>query len=681
MNNVSRSPVVNSDLASSRSTYQASLLEQPSNQPSNQSIHHQFESDPSPESQRPLEKHLENSSLTTSSRDSPRSDPSEDRLDGSETHSAVFPQYPSILQPNSAFLCQDLDESLMRAPSGYNPSSKPIDWSQIHSAIFPYYPWVWGPNAIRQEDSTPKVNVSPYISCKASRIKSTKTEMSPPKKRSISKALHLMDHSPPPRKRRSMPQAEYGSLQARMPPMVTWQTTPAHPQHQSQHSTGSDYQLHSTPGPTPSGSKQGAPSASSRNLVKDTQPIDPSKANHRSAYDSPALTRHVLHAARKNPGNGGLKEDLKCLKSHLPQVNDSLGLSKLNLSNLLRDIRGNQSPQLVRKTKMPPIHRLADGLFDRVPVHKPLEHASRQAPPTPSNLGSDDTTLVNRLPDLLTEGSSALDTSMDLAWGPARIREVPQQVAAVAAQQSSFQNASTSASGARSISVIISSPLRLPGPKPLVFGLAESDKELSPKGTKKATPRREQPKRTAASKVFNTPTLGPRENGASSRQKKAIPPTESETKRGRQNKGPAAVTKDKATKKKSKLYALPKDFSTDIPIPKAKYNVYFCEWEGCPAELHNLETLRNHVLRVHNKKLPSGARLCLWGKCCQNHDAADNEEKSREQLDRAEFRTKAEWEDHINQAHILPVAWQLGDGPMVTIPGRFFPTHYSYPYS
>lgn len=74
---------------------------------------------------------------------------------------------------------------------------------------------------------------------------------------------------------------------------------------------------------------------------------------------------------------------------------------------------------------------------------------------------------------------------------------------------------------------------------------------------------------------------------------------------------------------------------------RPRFPEFLCEWTGCKAELHNLETLRRHVLFVHGG---SGCR-CFWGKCMASVATAD------------EFRS------HVEEAHMVPVAWHMGDGP------------------
>ncbi|KAK1761395.1 hypothetical protein QBC47DRAFT_369972 [Echria macrotheca] len=77
-----------------------------------------------------------------------------------------------------------------------------------------------------------------------------------------------------------------------------------------------------------------------------------------------------------------------------------------------------------------------------------------------------------------------------------------------------------------------------------------------------------------------------------------------------------------------------------------KFLVFLCEWEGCPAQLHNLETLRRHLLVVHGK-----AGTCKWGDCPTKHPSP------------LTFSTSADFEAHLDKTHILACAWHLGDGP------------------
>ncbi|KAJ0168127.1 hypothetical protein CTA2_9617 [Colletotrichum tanaceti] len=93
------------------------------------------------------------------------------------------------------------------------------------------------------------------------------------------------------------------------------------------------------------------------------------------------------------------------------------------------------------------------------------------------------------------------------------------------------------------------------------------------------------------------------------------------------------------------------------PQPRAIYeglnphfNVFICEWKGCQAELHNFATLQRHVLMVHVRKAPFA---CNWAKCAE------------QQAPQA-FSTPTHLESHLQDLHMLPIAWQVGDGPQVS---------------
>lgn len=80
--------------------------------------------------------------------------------------------------------------------------------------------------------------------------------------------------------------------------------------------------------------------------------------------------------------------------------------------------------------------------------------------------------------------------------------------------------------------------------------------------------------------------------------------------------------------------------------PEPKYQIYACKWEKCKAELHNLDNLKKHILKVHEKKSNDGVWECAWQGC-----------------DDGGFADMGEWMGHIDKAHLQPIAWKLGDGP------------------
>ncbi|GKT56986.1 C2H2 finger domain-containing protein [Colletotrichum tofieldiae] len=81
-----------------------------------------------------------------------------------------------------------------------------------------------------------------------------------------------------------------------------------------------------------------------------------------------------------------------------------------------------------------------------------------------------------------------------------------------------------------------------------------------------------------------------------------------------------------------------------------RFNVFICEWKGCKAELHNFATLQKHVLVVHAKDDPFA---CRWAECA-------------EQQPPRKFSTSVHLKSHLEDLHMLPIAWQVGDGPQVS---------------
>ncbi|PLB33647.1 putative C2H2 finger domain protein [Aspergillus candidus] len=87
------------------------------------------------------------------------------------------------------------------------------------------------------------------------------------------------------------------------------------------------------------------------------------------------------------------------------------------------------------------------------------------------------------------------------------------------------------------------------------------------------------------------------------------------------------------------------------PLP-VSYQVYACRWQNCQAELHNLEMLRKHILKLH---VPYSIS-CAWKGCkFKGHLPA--------------------WQlfEHIKTAHLDSIAWKQGDGPSVNGPGEKAP--------
>jgi hypothetical protein len=102
-----------------------------------------------------------------------------------------------------------------------------------------------------------------------------------------------------------------------------------------------------------------------------------------------------------------------------------------------------------------------------------------------------------------------------------------------------------------------------------------------------------------------------------------------------------------------------------------KYQSYKCKWHNCKADLHNLETLQKHIYKVHRKATASNTLECLWDDCGKevtNYDPMTN--MSIERHLPHSFDLESNWRDHVQHAHISPLSWQLGNGPVAGLSGK-----------
>lgn len=94
----------------------------------------------------------------------------------------------------------------------------------------------------------------------------------------------------------------------------------------------------------------------------------------------------------------------------------------------------------------------------------------------------------------------------------------------------------------------------------------------------------------------------------------------------------------------------------EVKEPEVEFNVYKCEWEDCGAELHNIDTLRKHVLKLHGKKTAEGDYECAWFGCFQEDEVTA-------------FDDMAQWMEHMESQHVKPISRTLGDGPRSGLSG------------
>lgn len=181
--------------------------------------------------------------------------------------------------------------------------------------------------------------------------------------------------------------------------------------------------------------------------------------------------------------------------------------------------------------------------------------------------------------------------------------------------------------------------------------------------------------------VFGSPSTTKKKLGRPFKNTQATPIQPIAKKKGRPFKTPEAAaaaaarsaSADPIPKKRGRPIKYPQDPEEVDPVvpPEPKFVPFVCEWKNCPAELHNLDTLRAHLSTVHLKKQPSGGPLmCLWKKCCREHEVVDLETGESSVIDKGmgvEFKTKEEWRNHVKEAHLDHVARYQGEGPKTEI--------------
>lgn len=113
----------------------------------------------------------------------------------------------------------------------------------------------------------------------------------------------------------------------------------------------------------------------------------------------------------------------------------------------------------------------------------------------------------------------------------------------------------------------------------------------------------------------------------------------------------------------------------EVLVPRAEYVGFLCEWMGCKAELHNLETLMKHVIIIHGRKTRDLVRVCGWGKCGMKSEEIDENDEllgdPDAEMNKEVFTSKKDWMKHIEEKHLVPFSWHMGDGPKATSFGMF----------
>jgi hypothetical protein len=111
--------------------------------------------------------------------------------------------------------------------------------------------------------------------------------------------------------------------------------------------------------------------------------------------------------------------------------------------------------------------------------------------------------------------------------------------------------------------------------------------------------------------------------------------------------------------------------SPSAPTKVPRYQSFKCKWQNCKADLHNLETLKKHVHKVHCKQTLRRTFECLWQGCGREvttFDPTTGTQRGHHQP--SSFSEERAWRDHLELRHFGPLSWELGDGPSSGLSGN-----------
>ena len=117
------------------------------------------------------------------------------------------------------------------------------------------------------------------------------------------------------------------------------------------------------------------------------------------------------------------------------------------------------------------------------------------------------------------------------------------------------------------------------------------------------------------------------------------------------SRSPSVVLASPCTSVKKERSKRTEVISNGMDSAAPSYTMYPCHWENCPAELHNLETLKKHV-RKHRRAV-DGVYRCLWVDCWDSSKPlSDNTQNEDRENKRLNFKTDVEWVEHVESSHL-----------------------------
>lgn len=374
------------------------------------------------------------------------------------------------------------------------------------------------------------------------------------------------------------------------------------------------------------------------------QPLNRKHALRRSNYEVKTIARDILLATGKHPEMRPLNGHLEILKESFKKVDNTSDLSTLKWDL----IDPGDPPAEALKATLIEIEDDADDEEDEA-----LNEQPRPRPPPapkPMPLDSAKVTLASMSPYPIA--SPSIPSPGSLSTPKRRGRPPKQRFGAAGAGDTRDARATPSPrERERAFSSTIGTPVKGSSPMP-----AGSD-GLQPIGYS----------------AFRTVQLGPdgtplpKKKGRPVGWRKSIHSKEAQARAAGLSPQPTSASRPSASRQSGLRTSLTSNgvvvISSRSPSAApsrsgpASYSVFNCQWEGCAAQLHNMETLRKHVFKFHRSQNSHKRWPCFWNDCQENERSIDPRTGKPNG-----FRDEEDFKDHVEFAHLGPKSWELGDG-------------------
>ncbi|OQE45110.1 hypothetical protein PENCOP_c002G08591 [Penicillium coprophilum] len=387
------------------------------------------------------------------------------------------------------------------------------------------------------------------------------------------------------------------------------------------------------------------------------QPIRPNDALPKQSYDPTTIARDVLIAAGKHPTEKVLNHHLEGLRRNFTKIDYLADLATFRWD--LVDVKQPEThiyrmPPLTAPhipLRPPPYPQPPQAAWHSLPHDPDVIHGrviARDHAPTPSR-----DTPPNRQIAMPTRIDARAPPGGLSAWGTLPFKpptyHTPQSIPSSKLPSGLPRVNSVPESPQRSSQSVPFPTSPLPQPPPQFPQRQQSTKSSGrPKivhATKQATLQpTSKPKptgQTASDRPDSEPTVKSPEARRLPQPQVVIPPS---PRRMSQKRRPGRPSKSGANHIEVAIHR-------EQPV---NYQIYPCKWEGCAAELHNIDSVRAHVIKVH---IPHSL-VCKWKGCSNKTPMA-----------------AADMFTHVSSEHISQMAWRLGDGPTVPVTAENQPHH------